>query len=50
MSDITARDAPVGIRHRSGSFPVFSLRDLVTALFYYKRVVLLAFIIPCILG
>ncbi len=35
---------------RSGSFPMFSLRDLVTALFYYKRVTLLAFVIPCILG
>ncbi len=38
------------MRTRSGSFPVFSLRDLVTALFYYKRVTLLAFIIPCVLG
>ena len=44
MSDTTAT------RHRSGSFPLFSLRDLVTALFYYKRVTLLAFIVPCVLG
>ena len=29
---------------------MFSLRDLVTALFYYKRVTLLAFLIPCALG
>ena len=51
MSDTTAREIPVGgIRPRSGSFPVFSLRDLVTALFYYKRVMLLAFVIPCFLG
>ena len=51
MSDTTARDIPGGsLRHRSGSFPVFSLRDLVTALFYYKRVTFFAFIIPCILG
>jgi uncharacterized protein involved in exopolysaccharide biosynthesis len=51
VSDTTARDFPAGgVRHRSGSFPSFSLRDLVTAFFYYKRVTLLAFIIPCILG
>ena len=51
MSDTTAGDVLVGgLRHRSGSFPVFSLRDLVTALFYYKRVILLAFAVPCILG
>ncbi len=37
-------------RLRSSSFPAFSPRDLVTALFYYKRVVLAAFTIPCILG
>ncbi len=38
------------MRPRSGSYPGFSLRDLVTALFYYKRPVIVAFIIPCILG
>lgn len=37
-------------RLRSDAFPAFSLRDLVTALFYYKRAVLLAFIIPVLLG
>jgi uncharacterized protein involved in exopolysaccharide biosynthesis len=29
---------------------MFSARDLVTALFYYKRVMLIAFIVPSILG
>ena len=38
------------MKPRSGSFPIFSLRDLVTALFYYKRVTLLAFLVPCALG
>ena len=37
-------------RLRSESFPGFSLRDLVTALFYYKRATLLAFVIPVMLG
>ncbi len=43
-------DAAPAARLRSGSFPAFSPRDLVTALFYYKRVVLAAFAVPCILG
>ncbi len=43
-------DAAGGARLRSGSFGAFSLRDLVTALFYYKRVTLAAFVIPCLLG
>jgi uncharacterized protein involved in exopolysaccharide biosynthesis len=51
VSDSIASDLPAGaMRQRSISFPSFSLRDLVTALFYYKRVTLLAFVIPCILG
>ena len=37
-------------RLRSDAFPTFSLRDLVTALFYYKRAILLAFLVPCLLG
>ena len=35
---------------RSDMFPSFSLRDLVTAMFYYKRAALVAFAIPCLLG
>ena len=37
-------------RLRSGSFAGFSLRDLATALFYYKRPTILAFLVPCALG
>lgn len=51
MSDTTLRDVQAGsTRNRSGSFPAFSLRDFVTALFYYKRVTILTFLIPCVLG
>ena len=37
-------------RLRSESYGGFSARDVATALFYYKRQVILAFLIPCILG
>ncbi len=37
-------------RFRSTSFAGFSLRDLATALFYYKRPTIAAFILPCLLG
>ncbi len=50
MSDITSQSRTDRLRPRSGSYPGFSLRDLVTALFYYKRPVVLALIIPCVLG
>ena len=38
------------VRSRPSSFAGFSLRDLATALFYYKRAIALAFIVPCVLG
>ena len=37
-------------RLHSASFDGFSLRDLATALFYYKRITILAFLVPCALG
>ncbi len=37
-------------RLRSNAFSAFSLRDLLTALFYYKRAMALAFVIPALLG
>ncbi len=48
MSETLARESTV--RLRSESYPGLSLRDLVTALFYYKRAVLLALVIPSVLG
>ncbi len=35
---------------RSASFAGYSLRDLFTTLFYYKRILLVAFLVPCLLG
>ncbi len=47
MSASASRD---GGRLRSDAFARFSLRDLVTALFYYKRPTFIAFLVPCMLG
>ena len=47
VSASLARD---GGRLRSDAFARFSLRDLVTALFYYKRSTAVAFLVPCLLG
>jgi uncharacterized protein involved in exopolysaccharide biosynthesis len=35
---------------RSASYAGYSLRDLFTTLFYYKRILIVAFLIPCLLG
>jgi uncharacterized protein involved in exopolysaccharide biosynthesis len=35
---------------RSASFAGYSLRDLFVTLFYYKRILIIAFLIPCLLG
>ena len=48
MSETLARGERQNLR--SNAFAGFSLRDLATALFYYKRPVLLAFIVPVLLG
>ncbi len=48
---VSAAALPAGrVRARANSFAGFSLRDLVTALFYYKRPMILAFVVPCVLG
>ena len=48
MSEVLSRADRV--RLRSSAFGGFTLRDLATALFYYKRLVILAFLVPCLLG